>query len=142
MNAHAHVWPCFRYTDAPAAIAFLTAAFGFVVAADYRSADDPNVVEHAELHWPHGGGVMLGSIRTGGSPLDALSAGSSLTYLVCDDPDALHERAVGAGAEIIMPLTDQPYGSRDFMARDPDGNIWSFGTYGGTVDADGESPSP
>ena len=136
MNAHAHVWPCFRFADAPAAIAFLTTAFGFTVAADYRNADDPNLVEHAELHWPPGGGVMLGSSRPDDSPLGSLPSGSSLTYLVCHDADALHDRAVRAGAEIIMPLTDQPYGSRDFMARDPEGNIWSFGTYGGTVSAD------
>ncbi|THA80732.1 glyoxalase, partial [Streptomyces sp. A0592] len=25
--------------------------------------------------------------------------------------------------------TDQDYGSRDYMARDGEGNIWSFGTY-------------
>ena len=46
-----------------------------------------------------------------------------------DDPDALYERAKRAGAEIQMELTDQDYGSRDFIARDPEGNIWSFGTY-------------
>lgn len=139
MNAHAHVWPCFRFADAPAAITFLTTAFGFTVAAEYRNADDPTVVDHAELHWPFGGGVMLGSVRDDGSVLSSLPASSSLTYLVCEDPDAFHDRAVRAGAEIVMALTDQPYGSRDFMARDPEGNIWSFGTYGGTLTADGAS---
>jgi uncharacterized glyoxalase superfamily protein PhnB len=34
-----------------------------------------------------------------------------------------------AGAEIVMPPTDQDCGSRDFTARDPEGNVWSFGTY-------------
>jgi len=28
-----------------------------------------------------------------------------------------------------MELTDTDYGSRDFAVRDPEGNIWSFGTY-------------
>jgi uncharacterized glyoxalase superfamily protein PhnB len=79
---------------------------------------------------------MLGSVRDDGSVLSSLPVVPSLTYLVCEDPDALHDRAIRAGAEIVMPLTDQPYGSRDFMARDPEGNIWSFGTYGGTVSAD------
>ncbi len=131
MNPRSHIWPCFRFDDAPAAIDFLVRAFGFVVAADYRNAEDPNVVDHAELHWPPGGGVMLGSVRADDSPVSTVSAGSSLTYLVCDDPDALHDRAVGAGAEVVTALTDQPYGSRDFTVRDPQGNIWSFGTYGG-----------
>lgn len=33
------------------------------------------------------------------------------------------------GAEIVMGLTDQDYGSHEFAARDPHGNIWGFGTY-------------
>jgi uncharacterized glyoxalase superfamily protein PhnB len=36
---------------------------------------------------------------------------------------------VAAGGEIVRPLEDQDYGSRDFAVRDPEGNIWSFGTY-------------
>jgi uncharacterized glyoxalase superfamily protein PhnB len=43
--------------------------------------------------------------------------------------DSLHDTAAAAGAEIVLPPTDQDYGSRDFAARDPEGNIWSFGTY-------------
>ena len=50
-------------------------------------------------------------------------------YVVVDDPDAHHDRAVAAGANVVMPLTDQDYGSRDYAARDPEGNQWSFGTY-------------
>ena len=36
---------------------------------------------------------------------------------------------VAAGAAIVMELTDQPYGSREFAAEDTEGNVWSFGTY-------------
>ena len=36
---------------------------------------------------------------------------------------------VAAGGDVVAPLTDQDYGSRDFTVRDPEGNIWSFGTY-------------
>ena len=39
------------------------------------------------------------------------------------------ERAVAAGAEILMAPTDQDYGSRDFVAKDHEGNVWCFGTY-------------
>ena len=46
-----------------------------------------------------------------------------------DDPDAHHDRAKAAGAEIFRELSDQDYGSRDYAARDPDGNEWYFGTY-------------
>ena len=42
---------------------------------------------------------------------------------------AHHAQAVAAGAEIISPPTDMDYGSREYAARDPEGNIWSFGTH-------------
>jgi uncharacterized glyoxalase superfamily protein PhnB len=51
------------------------------------------------------------------------------SYVVVDDPDALHDRAKAAGATIERELSDQDYGSREFTARDPEGNLWSFGTY-------------
>ena len=41
----------------------------------------------------------------------------------------MHERALAAGAEILMAPTDQEYGSRDFVAKDHEGNVWCFGTY-------------
>jgi uncharacterized glyoxalase superfamily protein PhnB len=72
-------------------------------------------------------GVPLGLGRTTeGSIFDI---GPAVVYVSYDDVDAMHDRAVEAGAEIVMPLTDQDYGSRDFAARDPEGNLWCFGTY-------------
>jgi uncharacterized glyoxalase superfamily protein PhnB len=50
-------------------------------------------------------------------------------YLVVSDPDAHHARAVEAGAEVVIPLRDEEYGSRGYSALDPEGNVWSFGTY-------------
>ena len=38
-------------------------------------------------------------------------------------------RAKEAGAEITTELVDTDYGSRDYAARDPEGNVWNFGTY-------------
>ena len=51
--------------------------------------------------------------------------------MVTDQPDALHDRAVAAGATIVRGLRDEEYGSRGFSATDPEGNLWSFGTYAG-----------
>jgi uncharacterized glyoxalase superfamily protein PhnB len=51
--------------------------------------------------------------------------------VVTDDPDGLHDRALKAGATIVQELRETDYGSRDFAARDPEGNLWSFGTYRG-----------
>ena len=49
--------------------------------------------------------------------------------MIVPDADAQYGRAVDAGARIVRELEDMPYGSRDFSARDLDGNLWSFGTY-------------
>ncbi len=125
------VWPILNYRDARAALRFLTDAFGFeVVAVHPPDGDGP--VHHAELAWPLGGGVMLGS-QGAGDPLfsDRPPVGKQSVYVVTDDPDALHERAVAARAQIARPMKEEDYGSKGFTALDPEGNVWSFGTYRG-----------
>jgi uncharacterized glyoxalase superfamily protein PhnB len=124
------IFPALRYEDAPAAIAFLRDTFGFEVLADYRSESNPDRVEHAELRWPEGGGVMLGSGREDSS-LKNLPTGVGSIYLVTTKPDELYERAQRSGASIEMELHDTDYGSRGFTCRDPEGVFWSFGTYAG-----------
>jgi uncharacterized glyoxalase superfamily protein PhnB len=125
------VWPTLRARDARGLIRFLVDAFGFEEVVTYGDQPDGSgdVVVHAELGWPLGGGVMLGSARDDGPW--ALTPGTAGCYVVTDDPDALHDRAVAAGAEVLQPLHDTDYGSRDFAVRDPEGNRWSFGTYPG-----------
>ena len=124
------IFPALRYEDAPAAIAWLRDTFGFEVVADYRSNDNPDRVDHAELRWPEGGGVMLGSGREDSS-LKNLPTGVGSIYLVTQRPDDLYERAKEAGASIEMELHDTDYGSRGFTCRDPEGVYWSLGTYAG-----------
>jgi uncharacterized glyoxalase superfamily protein PhnB len=126
------IFPAVRYDDAPAAIAFLRDTFGFEVVADYRSDSDPDRVEHAELRWPEGGGVMLGSGREDSS-IKSLPTGTGAIYVVTERPDELHARAVEAGATITHELQDEDYGSRGFTCRDPEGVHWSFGTYAGAA---------
>lgn len=105
-----------RSKDARATIDFLTEAFGFA-AGDVHEHE--GAVAHAEV-WHGDAVVMLGGAATD-SP--------AWLYVVVDDPDAHHDRAKAAGAEIVMGLTDQDYGSRDYAAKDIDGNTWNFGTY-------------
>jgi uncharacterized glyoxalase superfamily protein PhnB len=120
------VWPTLSANDARTLINFLVDAFGFIEVAVHGEGDE---IAHAELAWPPGGGIMLGSNRPGRAW--ALQPGTFGAYVVTDDPDGLHDRAVKAGATIVQGLTDTDYGSRDFIARDPEGNLWSFGTYRG-----------
>jgi len=122
------VWPCLTYADAPAAIRFLVDVLGFVERARHPGEAEGQVA-HAELRWPGGGGVMLGSARPGG--LGGVPAGTGVVYVETQDPDALHARAVAGGAEVVRELTDQDYGSREFAVRDPEGVVWSFGTWTG-----------
>lgn len=116
--------PAFRYDDARAAIAFLCEAFGFEEHASYE--DDDGVVMHAELKRGESY-IMLGQTRE--ENRERVPAGPSTVYVVAEDVDALHARAAAAGAEIVEGLTERDYGSREFSARDPAGNVWSFGTY-------------
>ena len=127
------VWPTLRANDARALIRFLVDAFGFEETVVYGDQPDGsgNVVVHAELAWPPGGGIMLGSHRDDPADPWGLRPGTFGAYVVTDDPDGLHDRALKAGATIVQPLHDTVYGSRDFCARDPEGNRWSFGTYRG-----------
>ncbi|MBK8469136.1 MAG: VOC family protein [Candidatus Phosphoribacter sp.] len=123
-----HVWPTLRARDARALIRFLVDAFGFEETVVYGNGDH---VDHAELSWPLGGGIMIGSVRDNPEDPWPIQPGTTGCYVVTDDPDQLHARAVGAGAEITHPVYDTEHGSRDFAARDPEGNRWSFGTYRG-----------
>jgi uncharacterized glyoxalase superfamily protein PhnB len=124
----AQVWPTLRARDARALIRFLVDAFGFEETVVYGDGDR---VDHAELAWPEGGGIMLGSARDPADPNARPEPGDFGAYVVTADPDGLYGRAVAAGAEIIDALHETEYGSRDFAARDPEGNRWSFGTYPG-----------
>ena len=130
------VIPTLRYRDAVAAIDFLQRAFGFERGDVHRGEDGR--VHHAELRFGDGW-VMLGAARDDGAELSA-RPGTGAAYVVADDVDALHDRAVAAGAEVVRPLGDTDYGSRDFAVRDPEGNVWSFGTYGPRMPAAQDGP--
>jgi uncharacterized glyoxalase superfamily protein PhnB len=116
------VIPTFHYDDAHAALDFLEAAFGFERHAVYEN--EKGQVEHAEVKAP-GGWIMLGSSR----PESPYDIGRQSVYVVIDGVDAHCERAQAAGADVFREPEDQDYGGRDYSCRDPEGNIWSFGTY-------------
>ena len=48
-------------------------------------------------------------------------------HLHVDNADAVVARAVAAGAEMLMPTTDQFYGERSYRLRDPLGHVWLIG---------------
>lgn len=119
-------YPSLRYEDAAAAIEWLEEAFGFTLLAAHRGEDGS--IGHAEMTYGDGV-VMLGSDSASAGEEWGDHAGLGWVYVVTNEPDELFKRSAGAGAEVVRPLSDQDYGSRDFSVRDPEGNIWSFGTY-------------
>jgi uncharacterized glyoxalase superfamily protein PhnB len=119
------IFPVLKYDDARAAIDFLERAFGFKPHAVHEGENGG--VAHAELRLGDEY-VMLGSTDEGDDRFNQ-GAGRYSLYVVVDDPDAHLARASEAGAAIERELSDTDYGSREYMARDPEGNLWSFGTY-------------
>ena len=128
---HVTVIPTMRYRDAPKMIDWLCTAFGFE--KHFVVPGDGGTIAHAQLTFGNGM-IMCGSARDDdwGKLVKAVPAGGPTTgaaYVVVRDVDAHYARAKGAGAEIVRPLDDTPYGSREYAARDPEGHVWSFGTY-------------
>jgi uncharacterized glyoxalase superfamily protein PhnB len=124
------VWPCINYRDARAAIEFLCDAFGFTESLVVPGEDERDVA-HCQLAWPEGGGVMLGSAGRDDSEFSQMPTSCASIYVVTDDPHAVLARASKAGARVIREMRDEDYGSTGFSVRDPEDNIWSFGTYRG-----------
>ena len=128
----ATVIPTMRYNDAAAAIEWLCEAFGFEKHLVVPGED--GTVVHAQLIFGTGM-VMLGSARE--SEFDNLQkppsslggAVSQSPYIIVEDADKHYARAVAAGAEIVMEIKDEVYGGRGYSCRDPEGHVWSFGSY-------------
>ncbi|MEX0683913.1 MAG: VOC family protein [Dehalococcoidia bacterium] len=124
-----NVYPFMSYKDAPAAIEFLCNAFGFEKKAVFANEDGS--IAHAELNLGSGI-VMLGTEKHSDLKLRSPNGLGFVTqgvYIAIEDTDGHFARAKAAGAQVVMEPTDQDYGSRDYSVRDPEGHLWSFGTY-------------
>ncbi len=131
-NTKANVIPCLRYRNAPAAIEWLCATFGFEKQAVYANPD--GTIAHAQLTFGNGM-IMLGSVleteygRLVRQPDEIGGAGTQSIYVIVSDADVIFRRAKAAGAEIAIDIKDEDYGGRGFSCRDLEGHLWSFGTY-------------
>jgi len=131
-NTRATVIPCLRYRDAPAAIEWLCSTFGFEKQLVVPNED--GTIAHAQLGYGNGM-IMLGSVfdtefgRLMKQPSQTDKAVTQSAYLVVNDADLVYGRALEAGAQIVLDIKDEDYGGRGFTCRDPEGHIWSIGTY-------------
>ncbi len=130
---NASIIPCLGYRDASRMIQWLCDTFGFVRHAVYE--DGKGGIAHAELVLGSGM-IMLGSEGSGSEEFGRLQKTPAVLggttqspYLVVADADEIYRRARENGAEIVIELKDESYGGRGFCCRDPEGHLWSIGTY-------------
>ncbi len=124
----ATIFPSLTYDDAPAAIEWLCAAFGFEKRLVVPLPDGG--VMHSELTL--GPGMIMVSTRRPAqgrlSPQELGGVTQALSVQV-DDPDAHCARALAAGATLLEPLQDEHFGARSYMVKDPEGHHWNFSNY-------------
>ena len=132
MGNESTIIPALRYKDAPAAIEWLCNVLGCTKHAVYANED--GTIAHAELALG-GGMIMLGSAKDDvhgkrfKSPGEVGGVETRSAYVVVADVEAVYARAQAAGAEIVRPIQNTDYGSREFTLLDPEGHSWSLGTY-------------
>ncbi|HJU80273.1 MAG TPA: VOC family protein [Acidimicrobiia bacterium] len=119
------IFPMLAYRDAPAALEFLTRAFGFE--EKMRMEGENGSIAHAELEIG-GQRLMLASAwrDAGMAPPFELPGIASQLMVQVDDVDAHFRRALEAGATVIDQPADQDYGERTYRATDPEGHRWIF----------------
>ena len=126
------VVPCMRYRDAPAAIEWLCDTFGFE--PQLVVPNDDGTIAHAQLAFGNSM-IMLGSVfdtefgRLMKQPAEIGHFVTQSTYLVVNNADLVYGRALEAGAKILLDIKDEDYGGRGFTCSDPEGHVWSIGTY-------------
>ena len=131
-NTKANVIPCLRYRDAPAAIDWLCDNLGFERQLVIPNEDGS--IAHAQLGYGNGM-VMLSSIfdtefgRLMREPAQIGGGVTQCSYLVVNDADLVYGRVLESGVKVEMDIKDEDYGGRGFTCRDPEGHLWSVGTY-------------
>ena len=125
--------PNLIYSDVNAAVSFLKKAFGFKKHSIYK--DDNGKIFHAQLVlgkalimvnlFNHG--TAFGKMLNLPKNLDGYN--TQTPYFIINNVDEHYQNAKANGAEIVMDIKDEDYGGRGYSCKDPEGNIWSFGSY-------------
>ncbi len=110
--------------DVRDAIAFYKRAFGATIGWSTPPATDmvAQLLVHDAEFWVHPAGDEMGN------PSPAQLGGTAVRLmLIVDDPDAVFEQAVAAGAVVRSPMQDRDYGWRDGSVADTSGHRWEIG---------------
>jgi uncharacterized glyoxalase superfamily protein PhnB len=132
-NSKSTVIPGLRYRNAMEMIEWLCLAFGFEKQAVYAGPD--GVVMHSQLTFGNGM-IMVGSVISG-TPVSKLlkqpdeigGAETQTPYLVVSEIDTIYASAKIAGATMVIDLAEKEHGGKAFTCSDPEGHVWSVGTY-------------
>jgi PhnB protein len=120
---YAPISPYLLYVDVPAALDFLTRAFGF---REVLRAEAPDgTIQHAEMRLGERS-VMLGYPGPGYTPPGPDEGRSVLVHMYVDDVDDVFRRAVEAGATVVNEPEDKREGDRRGDLLDPEGQWWSI----------------
>jgi PhnB protein len=124
------IWASVYYEDALAGIRQLVEVFGFEEQL-VVTAEDGSTVVHSQIRWPEGGIVSAHTYVP--DRVYAQPPGTQALYVVTADPHSLWARCQAAGLEVVQEPYSPEYDAdgMGFGVRDREGNIWSFGTYGG-----------
>ncbi|HEX3837998.1 MAG TPA: VOC family protein [Steroidobacteraceae bacterium] len=105
--------------DTEQALDFLTRAFG--ATENYRLCLADGRITHCE--------IKIGdSIINLGTAMEGWPAHGLIAQIFVEAPDVQFEKAVRAGAKVVMPMTDMFFGVREGRVADPFGNVWIIAT--------------
>jgi uncharacterized glyoxalase superfamily protein PhnB len=134
MTSHATIVPTLRYHDAAAAIAWLCRAFGFQ--KHLVVPGEEGAIVHAQLTFGNGMITVSSAAKkddpfaaTSKTPKELGGANTQSAYVIVEDVDAHHARAVEGGARVVYALREEPYGGKGYSCLDPEGYLWHFGSY-------------
>ena len=125
-SAIREVFPYLRVRDTAEAMRFYAAAFG--AKELFRLTEPSGRIGHAEMQL--GPAVLMLSDPYPEYGLNAPAGDDDMgttVHLHVENADVMAERAVAAGATMLMPPTDQFYGERSCRLRDPFGHTWLLG---------------
>ena len=124
--------PTMRYKNARTAIDWLSKAFGFEKHLIVEGVN--NTIAHAQLTYGNSM-IMLSSENENQygklvkMPENLNGCNTQASYIVVEQIDEHYEKAVAAGAKILIGIKDEEYGGRGYTCKDIEEYLWNFGSY-------------
>jgi PhnB protein len=122
------VTPYLSVNDAAAAIEFYKKGFG---ATELMRLPGPDgKLGHAEIRIGDALVMLADEFPEYGNLSPRTLGGSTVRlHMYVEDVDAFFEKALAAGAKVLIPIADQFYGDRSGRLEDPFGHVWLVSTH-------------